>query len=325
VSFNITQPSGCSGEKAMITIYKSTEFGLEKVVEAIKGSWICVVDPTPQEIESLTALNIPQDFFTYSLDIDERPRVEKEDEGMLIVLRVPYFHGEGADIPYTTIPLGIVITDRWIMTICKRENDIIRGFTGGRLKDLSTAKRNRFILRLLHYTANKFLSNLQDINKNVDVLEDKLQASMRNQEVISLLNYQKSLVYFTTALKSNELMLERLQRMQLFKQYEEDEDLLEDVIIENQQAIEMTNIANNILSGMMDAFASIISNNLNMVMKFLASFTIVLSVPALIAAYFGMNVPVPFGDHPWGFLIVVFISLALAAVAIIIFARRNWF
>ncbi|RMG02233.1 MAG: magnesium transporter CorA family protein, partial [Acidobacteria bacterium] len=161
--------------------------------------------------------------------------------------------------------------------------------------------------------------------KTVDYLEDQLQKSTRNREVLELLKYQKSLTYFTTALKANELMLDRLDRSQLFKAYPEDEDLLDDVITENQQAIEVTSITSNILSGMMDAFASIISNNLNAVMKFLAAITIVLSLPTIVASFYGMNVELPLQEHPLAFLFTIAISLALTIVVIIIFIRMDWF
>lgn len=176
------------------------------------------------------------------------------------------------------------------MTICRWHNDIMQEFCSGRVRNLSTGKRNRLVLRILLATANKYLTYLREINKSVEVLEDRLQLSMQNNEVLEILKHQKSLVYFSTALKSNELMLERLQRSQLFKQYPEDEDLLEDVITENQQAIEMVNITVNILTSLVDAFSSIISNNLNVVMKFLTSITIVMSIPTIVTSFFGMNV-----------------------------------
>jgi len=165
---------------------------------------------------------------------------------------------------------------------------------------------------------------LREITKAVDILEDQLQQSTRNKEVLDLLKYQKSLTYFTTALKSNELMMERLQRSQLLRTYPEDEDLLEDVLTENQQAIEMTNITSNILSSMMDAFASIISNNLNTVMKFLASITIVLSLPTLVASFFGMNVHLPLELHPNAFIYIILISVLISLVVVYIFWRRDW-
>lgn len=312
----------------MITIYKTTEIGLERVTDLIAGCWISVIDPNTEEIERVQSWGIPLDFITYPLDIDERPRTEKEDDGtMLIIFRIPYYQGSMVDIPYATIPLGVVVTDRYILTICRRQTDLLQEFSTSRMRGFSTAKRNRFLLQLLLFTASRFLGHLREINKNVDVVEDKLQLSMRNKEVLELLKYQKSLVYFTTALKSNELMLERLQRAQIFRLYPDDEDLLEDVITENQQAIEMTNISSNILSGMMDAFASIISNNLNVVMKFLASMTIIVSLPTIVAAYFGMNVHLPFNfeNEPLAFLAILGISLGISSIVVLIFMRRNWF
>lgn len=244
---------------------------------------------------------------------------------MLIILRIPYYEGPRVDIPYTTIPLGIVLTERLIITICRRPNEVIQEFTSGKMRGLSTAKRNRFILRLLLMTANRFLAYLREINRLVEATEDKMQASMQNREVLELLKYSKSLVLFTQALKSNELMLERLKRSQLFHQYPEDEDLLEDVITENQQAIEMVNISSTILSSLMDAFASIISNNLNVVMKFLASVTIVLSIPTIVTSFFGMNVKLPFQNLDLAYLLIIVLFLTISAVIVYLFIKRDWF
>jgi magnesium transporter len=193
------------------------------------------------------------------------------------------------------------------------------------MRTLETAKRNRFILRLLLATANRYLSYLREIDKIVDTVEDRLQLSQRNRELLELLKYQKSLVYFTTALKTNELMMERLQRWQFFRMYAEDEDLLEDVLTENQQAIEMVNISTNILSSTMDAFASIISNNLNAVMKFLASATIVVNLPTIVFSFFGMNVNLPFAGFDYAHVIILGISIAISLVVIFMFIRRDWF
>jgi len=310
----------------MITIYrKKADTALEIYTEPTEGCWINVIDPTPDEINRLHGLGIPQDYLTYSLDMDERPRTERENGDLFILLRVPYFQGKTVDIPYTTIPLGIILSHELIVTVCRFENVVIQEFTNGRAKNLSTGKRNRFVLRLLLGTANRYLSHLREITKTVELLEDELQLSTRNSEVLELLKYQKSLTYFTTALKSNELMLERLQRSQLFKAYPDDIDLLEDVITENQQAIEMTNIQTNILNGLMDAFASIISNNLNGIMKFLASMTIVLSLPTMVASFFGMNVNIPLEQHPVAFLFILGLSVAISLTAALIFYKRDWF
>jgi len=309
----------------MITIYKSSETGMIRLPEVVSGCWIHVVDPAPEEIARLQELGLPLDYLTYPLDLDERSRTERENGELLIVLRVPIFQGEAEDIPYTTIPLGIILTDQWVVTVCKRNIEFLEEFVNGRVKGLSTGKRLRFVLRLLLQTANRYLYYLRVINRAVDLLEDQLQRSTRNKEVLELLKYQKSLTLFTTSLKSNELLLERLQRMQLFKTFPEDEDLLDDVLTENQQAIEMTNIASTILSSMMDAFASIISNNLNSVMKFLASVTIVLSLPTMVASFYGMNIHLPLEDVPNAFWFTIGISLVLSISTAYVFWRRDWF
>ncbi len=310
----------------MITIYCKTNGGkLEIIEKPVKGCWINVIDPDPQELTCLQELDIPQDYLTSPLDLDERSRTEREDGEILIVFRVPYYQGEVSDIPYTTVPLGVILTPQYLVTVCKRDNDVLKELASGRLRDLSTTKQNRFVLRLLLLSAFRYLSYLREITKAVDILEDKLQASTRNRELLDLLRYQKSLTYFTTALKSNELMLERLQRSQLFRMYPEDEDLLDDVLTENQQAIEMTSIQANILSAMMDAFASIISNNLNAVMKFLASITILLSLPTMIASFYGMNVRLPLEGTDWAFPIIFGISVLITGMVSLFFMKRDWF
>jgi magnesium transporter len=306
----------------MITIYKSIEHELRTIDEPAVSSWLNVIQPTPAEISRLIELGIPQDYITYSLDIDERARTEREDGEHLILLRISYFEGESADIPYITIPLGIILTDHYIVTICRQENEVVQEMT--KLKDLSTVKRNRFVLRLLFRAATHYLTHLRQITKSVDALEDQLQQSTRNKEVLALLKYQKSLTLFTTALKSHELMMKRLQQSQMFRAFEEDEDLLEDVLTETQQAIEMTNISSNILSSMMDAFASIISNNLNTVMKFLASITIIVSLPTLITSYYGMNVRLPFDDHVLASIGILLLAVAVTALVGVIFWKRDW-
>ena len=311
----------------MKNIYKGNEeTGITRIEAPIEGCWINLIDPTTDEIDSIKALGVPTDFLTYALDLDERPRTEKEDDGTtLIMLSIPFFQGEKFDVPFSTIPLGIILTDKMVITVCKKNNVIMDELLRTRSKGISTAKRVRFILRILLITATQYLSYLREINHTVELVEDRLQASMRNKEVMELLKYQKSLVYFTTALRSNELMMERLKKTPLFHRYPEDEDLLEDVLTENQQAIEMVGIASDILSSMMDAFASIISNNLNVVMKFLASITIVLSIPTIVTSFYGMNVDLPLQQNPLAFLFVIAWFVVLSMTVIIIFIRRDWF
>jgi magnesium transporter len=309
----------------MLSIYKTTLDGLETLESPVNGSWIKAVDPSQEEIAKLEDWGIEPDLITYSLDQDEMARVERDENYILILLRIPHFQGETHDIPYNTVPLGIIIKDNLIATICRHESHITRILTNGKYRGFKTAKRYRFVLYVLLETAARYLTFLREINKAVEQVEDQLQKSTRNREVLELLKYQKSLVYFTTALHSNEVMMERLQRMRMFNQYDEDEELLEDVLTENQQAIQVTNINAEILSSMMDAFASIISNNLNVVMKVLAAITIVINVPAIVAAFFGMNVALPGEDHPFAFLFVLAVALILTGIAVFTFYKRDWF
>jgi len=309
----------------MLTIYRSTETGLATLTDIVPGCWISAIEPTTDEIEQIHHLGIPRDFLTYPLDLDERPRTEREDDGsLLIILRVPYYEGPKVDVPYTTLPLGIILTDKYIVTVCRRPNEAIQELTSGRIRGLSTVKRNRFILRMLLLTASRYLENLRQINRTVDALEDQCQGSIRNREMLEMLKYQKSLVYFTTALKGNQLMMERLQRSQMFHMYPDDEDLLEDVITENQQALEMVNISSTILTSMMDAFASLISNNLNEVMKFLASITIVLSIPTIVTSFFGMNIPLPWENDGLAPVYIFGVFLLLSIGVVLLFRRRDW-
>jgi len=309
----------------MITVLKSTELGLEKIENPVDGCWINLVNPGREEITSLCqTYNIPEDFVTYPLDVDESARTESDNGAILIGLRIPIFQGETADIPYATAPLGIVMTDRVIVTVCKTDTSIVSDLSVARMRGVSTGKRNRFVLHLLLMAATKFLSHLRKINREVDALEDKLQASLRNKEVLELLKYQKSLTLFTTALKSNELMIGRLQKSRLFQKYEEDLELLDDVLTEFGQAIEMTAISSGILSQMMDAFASIISNNLNVVMKFLASVTIVLALPTLVASIYGMNLDLPMQGAAHAFPVVMGVTLVFTLGVVIVFLKRDW-
>jgi len=308
----------------MLTILKNTEQGLQCMEEFINGCWVNAIDPTPQEIAQLEEWGIHPDYVQYSLDIDEMARAERDEDYTFILLRIPFDNGAAADIPYTTIPLGILLLNNCVVTICKQENEVVRLLRNGKYRGLKTAKRYRFALYLMLETANRYLSLLRQVNKTTEALEDQLQKSTRNREVLELLKYQKCLTYFATALRSNEVVMERLQRMQMFNQYEEDQELLEDVLTENQQAIQIVNIATEILAGLMDAFASIISNNLNGVMKVLAALTIALNMPTIVASFYGMNVGLPGQDHPTAFVFVLVISIALTALAIYIFYKRDW-
>jgi magnesium transporter len=308
----------------MLTIYKTTEKGLEKLETMTNGAWVNAVDPTPEEIEKLVNWGMDMDYVNYSLDQDEMARMERDEDYTFILLRIPLYQPE-SDIPYNTAPLGIMILGNKIITVCRYESDIFIPLTNGKHRYLKTGKRYRLALYIFLETAARYLNLLREINRATEIVEDRLQKSTQNRELLELLKYQKSLTYFATALRSNEVMMERVQKTQLFNYYEEDQDLLEDVLTENQQAIQMTSINAEILSSMMDAFASIISNNLNVVMKALAALTIVLNVPTIVASFYGMNVTLPGESHPLAFLNVLGVSLGMTAIATYVFYKRNWF
>jgi len=308
----------------MLTIYKTTEQKLETLDTISNGTWVNVTDPTPEEIEKLLNWGMEQDFINYSLDLDEMARMERDEDYTFILVRIP-LHQPDSDVPYITVPLGIYILGNKIITLCRYDNDILRVVTSGKYRLMKTGKRYRLALYIFLETSIRYLNLLREINRSTEAVEDRLQKSTQNRELLELLKYQKSLTYFATALRSNEVMMERVQRTQLFNYYEEDQDLLEDVLTENQQAIQMTSINAEILSSMMDAFASIISNNLNVVMKALAALTIILNVPTIVSSFFGMNVVLPGETHPFAFLSVIGLSLGLTALATFIFYKRNWF
>lgn len=308
----------------MLAIYKTTEQGLEQLETMTNGVWVKAIDPTPEEIGQLVNWGVDVDYINYSLDLDEMPRIERDEDYTFILIRIPHRQPE-SDIPYITIPLGIMIRGNMVVTICKYDKDMFRVLANGKYRMLKTGKRYRFALYIFLETATRYLAHLREINRMTEIIEDQLQKSTRNRELMELLKYQKSLTYFATALRSNEVMMERVQRTQIFNYYEEDQELLEDVLTENQQAIQMTSINTEILSSMMDAFASIISNNLNVVMKALAALTILLNLPTIVASFYGMNVSLPAQDHPFAFLSIIGFTAGLTAIATYIFYKRDWF
>lgn len=272
---------------------------------------------------------IPTDVLKTALDTEERSHVEIEDNYIFVVINIPIILETDS---YDTLPLGIFITPDFIITLCIQETEVMRAFTENKYPLFYTFKKTRFLFQILYRSATLFLRYLMQINRRTDDIEEILRHSMRNKEFFLLLELQKSLTYFTSALRSNGIVMERLMRLRrntslhhLIKMYEEDEDLLEDVIIENKQAIEMVEMYSNILMNMSDTFASIISNNLNLVMKFLASITIMLAVPTIIFSLWGINVPVPFQDTEVGFYYVVGIAMFCTVVAVIMLWRKDLF
>ena len=301
----------------MIKIY-STDMQTGKtseINEFKKGSWINLINPSSQEIEEVCKnLNIQEEFIRYSLDLEERARVDQEedDQTILFIVDSPIVEKSEDSILYSTMPLGmIVVRDDFFITVSSKKNRVIEDFEKNKLKNFATYKKSRFLLQILYSNSSYFLNYLKQINKESEVAEAKLKNSLRNEELLKMLSLQKSLVYFTTALKANEAVMEKTMKGKAIKLYDEDEDLLEDAIIENTQAMEMSTIYSDILNGTMDAYASLISNNLNGVMKFLTSITIVLAVPTMISGFWGMNVGLPLQHSPFGFVIMVTVSILI--------------
>lgn len=291
---------------------------LEEIKEFKKGSWINLVNPSEQEIKKLCeSVNIQEDFIRDALDFEEKARIDKEedDDTTLFVVDVPIVEKNEENDVYTTMPLGmIVVRDDFFITVSLRKNKVIEDFEKRKIKDFQTYKKSKLIFQILYLNSSYYLSYLKLINKETEIAEYILKNSMKNKELLKLLSLEKSLVYFTTSLKSNELVMERTLRGKIIKLYEDDEDILEDAITENKQAIEMAKIYSDILNGTMEAYASIISNNLNGVMKFLTSITIVLAIPTMISSFWGMNVNLPFQDNKFGFVIMIAVSTILTLV-----------
>jgi magnesium transporter len=310
----------------MLNIFKSTDNQIDEIDTYEPGCWINLCNPTETELELISQkTGLYVEFLKAALDEEESSRLETEDNQFCIIVDIPIMDVENKTVQYYTVPLGIVLNDNVIVTVCLKNNKIVEDFINQKVKSFFTYKKSRFILQILYRIATYYLIYLKQIDKTSHVIETRLHKSLRNKEVIQLLSLEKSLVYFSTSLKSNETTLEKMLKMEMMQKYPEDQDILEDVIIENKQAIEMANIYSNILSGTMDAFASLISNNLNMVMKFLASITIVMSIPTMIASFFGMNVNVPFGDSRFGFGYVLLITVGVASVVAFVLAKKDMF
>ncbi len=311
----------------MIRIFKTFEDGMRVLDAPEKDCWISLVKPTEEELnETAQRYGIDVDDLRAALDEEERSRIDAEDGYTLILVDIPSIENRNGRDWYVTEPLGIVLTKEAIITVCLEDSPILSAMKLKRSREFHTHMKTRFVLQILYRNATLYLQYLRVIDKKSEEVERKLHDSTQNRELIELLGLEKSLVYFTTSLRANEVVLEKLMKLESVKKYPEDTDLLEDVIVENRQAIEMANIYSGILSGMMDAFASVISNNLNIVMKFLAVVTIVLSVPTMIFSAYGMNVNtdgMPFANQPYGFALILLISILLSVIVAIYFIRRK--
>jgi magnesium transporter len=310
----------------VITIYKSTSEGLTTVDDFVAGSWVHVSNPSNQEQALLVErFGIPLDFLTDPLDLDERARLETEDGARLIVLRVPHLDSWTDDIPVTTLPIGIVLVGDLVITVSAIEPEVIGDFTQGRVRNFATHERTRFILQLFLRATLLFLRYLRDINRVSNNVERELHRTARNEQLVRLLNLEQCLVFISTSLRSNAFMLEKFHNASYSRMDPDEQDLLDEVIIENKQAMEMAKIYSSILSNMMGAFASLISNNLNTVVKTLTTITIILMIPTLVASFYGMNVDLPLQASPDAFVLVVGFTALLCTLGILIFWRGNLF
>jgi magnesium transporter len=309
----------------MIKIYK-TFGGFNTIGQLEKGCWINVVNPTQAEIQQInTDYGLPVDLINDILDIDERSRVEFEDDWTFVILRIPVENSNNG-VPFQTIPLGVFMTGDYTMTICLQDNEVLPLGQSIQIREQyrQITDSVNFILRLFLRSGNMYLRYLKQINQMTSALEQDLEKSIKNKELNKLLKMEKCLVYFITSIKGNEIVLAKLRNAKKITS-EINEDLLEDAIIENKQALEMAQIYSDIQSGMMDAFASVISNNLNVVMKQLTIISIVLMIPTLIASIFGMNVPNFLEESKWALPIIITGSVSLSIVGVMSFRKRQWF
>lgn len=313
----------------MTNYYLSDSEQLREISEPQSGCWVSMVAPSERELNDVCArYQVEADVLRAALDADERSRIDADDGYTMVLVNIPTVEDHSEKELYSTIPLSIVMVQDAIITVCSEDSPIIRAFSQGKVRNFRTQMKSRFILQFLYRIDTQYLQYLRNVDKKSDEVEGQLHKSTQNRELIELLKLEKSLVYFTTALRSNEAVLEKLLRTDLVKKYPEDAELLEDVIVENKQAIEMANIYSGILSGMMDAFASVISNNLNIVMKVLAIITIVMAIPTMIFSAYGMNVNVvgmPFAQSPAGFICIIGMSVVLSVVVTLVFVKLKIF
>lgn len=299
----------------MISYYRSVEGRLCEIEQAEPGCWISMVNPTETEISTIEEdMGVDRDYIRAALDEEEPSRIESDDGVTLIVVDYPVAEQDNdpdRTLFYSTVPMSIITTEKNVITVSAKENSVLDEIAKGVVKGIQPQFKTRFVFTILLRIANRYLQYLKQIDKISNYVEGRMYKSMQNKGLIQLLGLEKSLVYFSTSLKSNEAILEKLMRGRYLKLYEEDQDLLDDVIIEVKQAIEMTNIYSNILAGTGDTFASIISNNLNIVMKRMTTFTIIIAVPTIVYSFYGMNLNENAGGLP---LANVWFPLVLSAV-----------
>lgn len=300
----------------MIKFFKSdNNLHTERIESFCVGCWIDLVNPTDDEAEDVCAMTgIPEEMIKAALDEEETARFERDEGISMCLLDTPIIKDALDGDSYETIPLALIYNDQCLVTVSLHGNPVLGDMISNRI-GIDTSKPVSFILNFMMGNAKRFLSNLRQIDKKSLRVQAELHRSMKNKELIQLLALENSLVYFSTSLSANLNVYSRFERIPAVGENEDYRDLYDDVVIETKQAMEMCNIYRDILSGTMDAYASVISNNLNIVMKLLTVITIIITIPTLVASLWGMNVPVPFEDMRWGFWIVIGIAVAVTAVA----------
>ncbi len=314
----------------MMTIYRWENGGLKETSEIAPSCWINLVEPSTTELEKvLTYSKVPRDFLTDPLDAGERPRFDYEDETSLLIVHVPMPVDDDEVIPYRTVPLGIILYPGSIITVCSARTPVTAAFLDQIRRVCPPSDSYRFAFRLLWHAGVLFLRYINDIHQRTIALEEELHKSISNEVLLKLLQIEKTFVYFTTSLKADTIALARANTARQLTLSEDDRDFLEDAMVEYQQALETATVHANILNGTLDTFASLINNNLNNVMKYLAAATILLAVPTLVASIYGMNLQtLPFAGHPNAFGIVMGISGVLAvgiATVFIVLSRKRIF
>ena len=314
----------------MIQIYKSlseNDGTLKKIASLEPGCWVNIIAPSQEELLLISKkTGVPLEFLRAPLDDEETSRIEIEGDFILIIVDIPFTEMEDNSLTYDTYPLAIIHTKNELITVCLKNSKVLTDFSSNKVRNFYSFKKSRFILQILNRVSTYYLLYLRQIDKKSIMIEKRLHKSMKNRELVQLHSLSKSLVYFSTSLKSNEITLEKMLKLDVIQRYEEDKDVLEDVIIENKQAIEMTYIYSNILGSTMDFFASVISNNLNIVMKVLASVTILMSTLTVISGIYGMNFDyLPLLHHPYGFHIIMTLSVILCGVIAFILYKKDMF
>jgi len=309
----------------MLKFYKTVNGKTVELAEYVENCWARLIAPTEEEIAFVcNTLNVPEPFVRSSLDEEERSRIDEEDGSILIIVDTPTAEKNGNDVEYSTIPYGIIVTCNTVLTVCIKETALPMQILDGTVKNIKVSKIRRFVLQLLFQNATLFLHYLRRTEREISATEKSLSENMRNKELIKLLQLDKRLVYFSTGLKGDQAVLEKLLRMRFISAYPEDMELLEDVIVENRQAVEMCTIYRDILTGTMNGYSSVISNNLNTVMKLLAAVTIILTVPQLVFSLWGINTPVPFESVSWGFWAVLAIAMGLTVFSFGFAIYKKW-